>query len=532
MYVYLFSAINAIFIGYGLGDNILIYKHLVWAILPSLLVASVILLTKPYSIIIEVFLYINATIWNLLTISQAIMFQSIMDAPSLYIIMTTNAGEISGFFDFFLTFEMIAITLVVILLPLPLWYYIRKNVSLPSHLRSFVFLLFSLLLMLLPVYDQGLLPQGLKNRGIKVSNIDWNIRKLCFIQYATYVPEALLLGKLAAYEPENVHTLYDGEQNIIIIVMESSFKQNFSLYGYPRKTNPNLENFDLLIYDDVLSPSPVTSHSLPHMYTFSNLQNSTQITTIHDLFRVAGFETHYFREGNPNKVNYNDIIHLIADRAENIHRQAGYDHELLEKALEVYKESKAEKKLLVIETGAAHFPYRPTYPSDFKEFTDLPPNLFPKAEPERRNYYDTSILYLDTIIADFLDEVQNSKNTLVLITSDHGNEVGYYSTSYGHSNSSKFLSCFEIPFFLWISDDYKKSLSTLIFDTSRPYQNDNLLHSIIDLAHIETELFKPELSLFNKEYKEQIRTIQGSEYYSYKAKVDKERQEAIEKANK
>lgn len=510
-------------------DYVLIYKHLIWAILPSLLIAALILLTKPYSIILEAILYINATVWNLLTISQAIMFQSILDAPSIYIIMTTTNEEIGGFFEFFLNFKMITVSAITIFLPLLFWYFMRKKAVMPSYKKSFILLCSSLLLMLLPVYHTDLLFKGLQNRGIKISNIDWNIRKLCFIQYATYVPEALLLGKLVAYTPENVNATYEGKQTIVIIVMESSFRESFSLYGYKRKTNPNLENLDLIIYDDVLSPSPVTSHSLPHMYTFSNLQNSTQITTIYDLFKVAGFETHHFRSGDNNNVNYNDIIYLIADRAENVHRIRGYDNLLFDKGLEIIKTNDAEKKLLVIETDAAHFPYTSKYPKDFEEFKDMPPNLYPNALPDRRNHYDTAILYLDKLISNFIEQIEDEENIIVLVTSDHGNEVGYYSTTYGHSNSSKFLSCFEIPMFIWASEDYKKSLNNLVFDTKRPYQNDNLLHSIIDLAHLETPLFKPELSLFNKEYKEQVRTVQGSEYKAYKAKVDKQREEAIAK---
>ncbi len=523
LYAYSFCAINAVFMGYGLGENILIYKNLVWSFLPTLLIVALILLTKPYSIIIETILYINATVWSLLTVSQAVLFQSVLDAPSIYIILTTTGDEIGGFFDLFLNFKMVLISAIIILLPLPLWYLARKKASvIPPFKLRFAFLLLSVLLLFLPAYHKGMLFVGLESRGLRASNIDWNIRKLFYIQYATYVPEALLLGKLETYTPENVVSTYNGKQNIVIIVMESSFRNNFSLYGYPRKTNPQLEKFDFIQYDDILSPSPVTSHSLPHMYTFSNLQNSSQITTIHDIFKVAGFETHYFRKGD-NKVNYNDIIHLIADRAENIHRLGDYDSEILNKALEIIETSTAEKKLFVIETTAAHFPYHNTYPKDFEEFKDNPPHLYPNAEIVRRNQYDTAILYLDSIISKFMTAISEEENTIVLITSDHGNEVGYYSATYGHSNSSKFLYCFEIPLFLWTSEDYKKSLENLVFDPTRAYQNDNLIHSIIDLAHIQTPLFKPELSLFNKEYTPQVRYIQGLEYEKYKEEVNKER---------
>ncbi len=529
LYIYSFSLLNALFMAYGLGDSAFIVGQLVKAVLPSLLVVCLIMLIMPYSFLLESFVYIWATIWNIGTIGQAIMTKTIMDTPSINIILSTSASEARSFVDLGFSFKLIAILCFVALLPLLILYIIReKNKFNPKKIYVFVLLLTSLVLMLSPINYNATLYENIKIENLKLSNIDRNVRKLFFIEYPTRIPEAIQMGQLNTYVPENIIAKIDGAQNVILVVLESSNRNNFSIYGYERKTNPKLEQKELYIYNDVISPSAVTMYSIPYMYTFQSLKEHAHITTIYDLFAGAGFETHLF-EGYPAS-RPNDIIFHIAKRAQTIHKKEGLDKDLFDKALHVIENNKEKKNLLVIQTMAAHYTYKDQYPKNYTTFSDTPPNLFPNADAQLRNEYDTAILYIDEIISDFIDSLDETSNTILIVTTDHGEEVGHYATiNTGRTNSTKLLSCFEIPLFIWASKEYKKSLENLVFDTTRPYQTDNLIHSIIDLAHIKTPLFKPELSLFNKEYKEQVRTVQGSEYNVYKAKVDKEREKNISK---
>lgn len=527
LYVYSLSFVYAFFVAYGLGDGDIfladgqkVYhvsffiQGIVWAIVPSFAVASILILFRPYSFILELLFYIYVTILSIITISHAVMFQSLLDVPSMYIMMYSGAGEVKVFFQTFATLKVLTILFISCSIPLYLWRIARRNACTWTWKQKGILLVLSFLILFAPTHRPGLLPDGPPwNEGPMISSIDRNLRRLFYVEYITYLPKALQMGQLETFMPVDVKALFEDTQNIILVIVESSNRNQFSLYGYPRKTTPKLDELDLLVYQDVLSPSPVTSRSIPHMLTFSNLQSRQQLTTIYDLFKVAGFTSYYFN--GYGGVNDNDIIHIIGARAENTFRKKKDDSELFDKALAVIKNDPTKKKLILIHPVAPHFPYH-GYPDTMVDFADTPPNLYPGANPLQRNKYDTSIAYIDKILGGFLEDIADEKNTITLVTADHGQEVANVSRTYGHSNSTRFLGCYEVPFFLYVSEDYKKTLNHLVFDINRPYQTDNLIHSVMDLAHVTSPLFKPEYSIFNEKYQEPIQLVQNREYTELK----------------
>ena len=539
LYVYSLSFLYAFFVSYGLGDgNVFLpvgiktdipffIQASVWALIPSFAIATLFVLIRPYGFILELCFYLYATFFSILTISNAVLFQSPLDAPALYIMMYSGTGEIQVFLKTFSSFKLLLILLVTCVVPLLLWKFTRKNKYVWTLKQKGILLIIAIGLLLVPMHRPGLIVDGLNwSSGVHISSIDRNFRRAFYVEYSTYIPKAMQLGELETYTPTDVHSRFDGAQTIVLIIAESSNRNQFSLYGYPRKTTPYLDALDLTIYQDVISPSPVTSRSIPHMLTFSNLESNEQLTTIYDLFRVAGFTSYYF--DGYGGVNYNDIIHLIGARSDNRVRREAYDNDLFEAALDVIKNDPTKKKLILIHTVTAHFPYT-TYPKTMDEFSTAPPELYPGAEPHKRNQYDTAISYLDVLIGSFIKDIANEKNTAVVVTADHGQEVANYSTTYGHSNSTQFLSCYEVPFLLYVSDDYKKALNNLVFDTARPYQNDNLIHSIIDLALIDSPLFKPNYSIFNKAYQKPIQMVQNKPYIELKKQAEERRKKAMDK---
>jgi len=539
LYIYSLSFVYAFFIAYGLGDGDIFLatglttnmsffiQSSMWALIPSFAITAVFILLNPYSFICEICFYLFVTFISILTISNAVIFQSPLDVPAIYIMLYSGAGEVKVFFETFSSLKLAIILLITCLLPLYLWKIARRNKCSWTLKDKGILFILSICLLLIPMHRPGLIAAGISWRGgFDISSVDRNLRRLFYIEYLTYLPKAIQLGKLETSIPTDVHSLFEGTQNIIIIIAESSNRNQFSLYGYPRKTTPKLDELDLIVYQDVLSPSPVTSRSIPHMLTFSNLQSNEQLTTIYDFFKVAGFTSYYF--DGYGGVNYNDIIHLIGARADNRFRREQYDKDLFDAALAVIKNDPTEKKLILIHPVTAHFPYT-TYPETMEEFSGTPPELYPGAEPYKRNQYDTAISYLDDLIGSFLENIADEKNTAVVVTADHGQEVANYSTIYGHSNSTRFLSCYEVPFFLYLSKDYKKTLNDLVFDTARPYQTDNLIHSIIDLAHIKSPLFKPEYSIFNKAYQEPIQMVQSKKYTELKKEAEEKRNMAMGK---
>jgi len=521
LYVYSLSFIYACFVAYGLNDISFFVQANVWALIPSFAITTLFILLNPHSFIFELSFYVCAILFSIFAISQAVIFQSPFDVESLYIMLYSGKGEIKVFLETFLSVKLLLILSVTSIIPLYVWKCARRNRYLWTLKQKGILLILSLCLLLIPVHANSL-SEALNKHKITLSSIEKNMRRLFYVKLATYIPKVMMIVKLDTSPPSDVRSLFDDTQTIVLIVTESINRNNLSIYGYPRKTTPKLKESKILVYQDVLSAFPVTHRSVPHMLTFSNLQSSNQKTTIYDFFRAAGFTSYYF-DGYEG-VNYNEMIHLIGFRADNIVRRKKYDGELFDAALAVIKNDPTKKKLILIHTETAHFPYT-MYPHTMETFSGTPPKLYTGADPTKRNHYDTAILYLDNLIGYLLQNIADEKNTVVLVTSDHGQEVGNYSTTYGHSSATRFLSCYEVPFFLYISDDYKKTLKDAVFNTKRPYQTDNLIHSIIDLAHIESPLFKPEYSIFNKAYQEPIQMIGGKRYTERKIEENTRKKE-------
>ncbi len=541
IYVYSFSILNGLFVAYGIGNSQFFLHHIIWASVPALGFGIFLLIFQPYDLIIKYLLYVFATFWNIFIVSHSLMFGTLTDVPTIYVSLNSGGGEIKYFLETFVTAEIICIILILILVPL-FFLNLSKDKKTISSLNNkenqyttkdrIILFALSLLVFMIPMHRDGFLPEGLKWRnGISISSIERNFRKLYYIEYTGYLPLVSQIGKLDISDFGEVKSLIEDEpQNVILVIMESSNRNLFSLYGYPRKTTPKLdklyENSDLIVYPNVLSPAPVSATSISRMLTFSNLENTKQITTIYDFFKKAGFET--YNLAGYRGVHYNDIIHIIGRRADYVYNAKTDDTDglLFEKALDIIENKTAKKKLIVIQTWLAHFPYEPPYPSEIIPFTDMPPNLLAPNYKNLRNKYDTALLYLDLIISDFIKDIEQLDNTVLLVTADHGEEVGNYGTP-GRSNSSTNVACFEVPFHLFITDNYKEKLNKLTFDTSRPYQTDNLLHSLIDLSLLESPLFVQEYSIFNSLYKEPQLKIQSYNYEEVKARMEEKRRNEL-----
>ncbi len=524
IYVFSFAVLQAYFISAYIPDAKPFTTEIYWALLPSLLLVSVFALSAPFNRYLELFFYFYANIWNTITIFQAVTFTSAFDVPSLHIMLNTTSTETSGFMTMYINTKILFILSIVWAIPLFCLQFTKKYIYNWNIKSKLTFVISCVLLLLLPIHFDGAdrLINNTKISNIKPSNIDRNMRKSFWVFYATHIPKVMQLNTFISSVPENVVSKYEGPQNVIVILLESGNRNQFSLYGYPRKTTPNLDTFkDLYVYTDVLSPKPVSWTSVPLVFTFADLENPEEYkTTMPDLFKAAGFNTHSFY--GFTKVNKNHLIFTLLNRSDTFNLpDETFDKGSLNKIIDILKNNKEEKNFILYTTALMHAAYNHYYPEDFEEFSDTPPYLFQGANKTYRNQYDTAVKYLDLIITDFLKEIGELENTVVLISTDHGEEVGTYSTVFGHGSPMRYPSTFEVPLMIYMTDDYKQRMPHLEFKFDRPYQNDKLIHSIIDLANLETEFFIPSYSIFNPEYKEFKRYIHEEEYHIEKAKWQK-----------
>ena len=89
----------------------------------------------------------------------------------------------------------------------------------------------------------------------------------------------------------------------------------------------------------------------------------------------------------------------------------------------------------------------------------------------------------------------------MLYLSDHGQDIN--DTKECDLGARKGPNAYEIPFILWVSDEYKNKNSAFIksWNTDTPYVTDKVAYTIIDLArmkHKSIDLSKSILSMQEK----------------------------------
>ena len=72
------------------------------------------------------------------------------------------------------------------------------------------------------------------------------------------------------------------------------------------------------------------------------------------------------------------------------------------------------------------------------------------------NSYDNSIFYTDYFISRVIDILkERDENSLVMYTSDHGEGLGEKRV-YGHVQNEDVRGRMTVPWFVWVSENYKK----------------------------------------------------------------------------
>lgn len=326
---------------------------------------------------------------------------------------------------------------------------------------------------------------------------------------------------------------YQGAQTIVLIIGESATRRNMHLYGYPRQTTPHMECIDQLhIFSDIISSSPTTQKAIGRMLTMADLNGTPYTTTVFDIFNAAGFQTFWISAQFSGQSPGSGIVPIIAQRAnslwalkKNLPPDKHYDEFMLPQIIDTI-DNPAQKKLLVINILGSHSYYKERIPEHRVGliFSDIPPKTRTYANfhgnenvSQIINDYDTSILYTDFVVSQIFESLEKRCRGAwaVIYLSDHGEEVFDTENRFGHAGSSTSRNVYEIPFVLKISKEYARwmhNAEMLVIDTARPYQTDNLIHTLLNLAAIETALYDPNKSIVNPQFQILPRWIKGTPY--------------------
>jgi len=325
--------------------------------------------------------------------------------------------------------------------------------------------------------------------------------------------------------------------NVILIVLDTVRAQNLSLYGYQRRTSPHLDEFarNGAVFEHALSTAPWTlpSHAsfftgrLPHELSadWSTPLDATQ-PTIAEAFTSRGYLTAGFVGNlqytaavtglNRGFIHYSDFplsaqmlvqnSWIAREMVETIHRLTGApDPGLRKSAVDVNHEFLAWIALhprkpffAFLNYFDAHAPYRAPPPID-KIFGGgvLQPDITDRRKWSKEkiqwliNDYDGALAYLDEQVGILLDTLRARHlldNTIVVITSDHGEQFGEHGL-FEHANSL-YRPLLQVPLVVWFPAVVPAGLRI-----STPVTLLNLPATILALAGVTTASIFPGHSL-------------------------------------
>lgn len=442
------------------------------------------------------------------------LYQGRITEETFFIIFDTNPVETFEYLSSNLNFELIFFTLSYIVLVILFWIKILRmpQVKLETSWYKFI-----ILWIILPFIGKLTF-----SKGDLSETSEAYIRSNHFLStvdnYLDYKSEMELFKKLGKGMKKDleVYSKNSAAQTHVLILGESLTKRKMSLYGYHRKTNPELEKLqdEINVFKDVVcSNPPGTMANIKKILTLYNSENKRidlLSMNIINIMRSAGFKTYWI--SNQAILGKHDtstaVFAKLADKYifTNTTNSTSYDEKVIPHFKRFLKDGHS-KKFIVIHLLGSHMQYDKRYPEAFEKFKTLDKKLTRDFHNKRKqsvvNAYDNSILYNDYILARLFAEIEslNEQASLIYI-SDHGEEVYDFLDLHGHPGTSPTLNMYQIPLLIWSS-----TIDSFEEHVSKKYVSDDLIHTMLDLYQIEASFFEPEKSIINKAFVEKPRLM-------------------------
>lgn len=494
------------------------------AIVMSVLWFVPVLLLPRFSRVIIAAVGVLLWLTSLVSIAYFCIYGQEFSQSVIFTIFESNPAESQEFIAQYFVWWMIPVFLAHTLIAWLLW----RNIRPCEMLRKKAWLLSGLILFALLVYPL------LKYKFVDHDHADQVVEKLQlrfepavpwqlvigYIQYREQLAsmQALLKGNAQIPPLQNLQDKNAGlPATLVLVIGESTNRQHMSLYGYPRKTTPQLDAMkdELLVFKQVVGPRPYTIEALQQVLTFADQQHPDLYLTkpsIMNMMRQAGYKSFWItNQQTMTKRNtmlttfskYTDKqVYLNHTRLQNSRQ---YDGDVLTPFAEALQDP-APRKLIVLHLLGTHMKYKYRYPDEYIHFKDnahLAPQL-DKNKVEVINAYDNAVLYNDFVVSNIIKAYKASRQHGFLVYfSDHGEDV-YEAPGYnvlGRNEASPTLPMYAVPFLVWMTPDWRAKVPEISNDMlERPYSTSHFIHTWADLAGLQFTDYEPHKSLINPRF--------------------------------
>ena len=324
----------------------------------------------------------------------------------------------------------------------------------------------------------------------------------------------------------------------VMVVGETARAHNFSLYSYPRNTNPLLSKTPgIKAFPNVTTQSNTTHKSVPMLLSAASAEDFERLfheKGILAAFKEAGFHTVFISNQLPNH-SFIDFLGEQADehyflKKEDASQGNHYDEDLLQKLDEILPLADASssahyhyryrKLFVVLHSYGSHFNYQERYPRSFAYFK---PDSRSEAKSENRrdllNAYDNTIRYTDYILHGIIERLQkwegvqtktdgvyDQPTSAMLYTSDHGENIFDDERSlFLHAAPKASDYELHVPFIIWTSAGFSKQypdiLKALGENRSKQVQSSlSAFHTMLGIGGIQTRYRLDEYSVASGKY--------------------------------
>ena len=293
--------------------------------------------------------------------------------------------------------------------------------------------------------------------------------------------------------------------HFVLVIGETARLDNFSLYGYPKNTNPQLQQLsNLLVLKNTKSCTTYTTGSLACILSHSESISNTESLPTYLARNGAEVIWRSNNWGEP-AIKVSSYIDASVLRPSCVGDGCNLDEVLLTNLLSVINSSSQQKIFIVLHTKGSHGPsYYKRYTKTFEQF--LPVCKFEEiskcSQKELINAYDNTILYTDHFLTSVVKTLEqlNETSTAMMYISDHGESLGENGL-YLHGTPYAFAPDYQkdIPFIMWMSDTFiaNKNVDINSIKQSSKHTQFNVFHTVLGAIELESPIYNKNLDILN-----------------------------------
>ncbi|NLM17269.1 MAG: phosphoethanolamine transferase [Candidatus Riflebacteria bacterium] len=515
-FLVVFLAVMLFVLGMGVGGFFAVCRYL--------------LFYKPFKLLFDCSVFFLTAFLAFIGSLTAYKMNSMLSTSYINSALGANVTSIKGFASMYLGMEAFFVCLIFFLATALLWRLGRKygEAFLRSEHRKgriISFLLFSVLTFFF--IPSGLVPvQTFLETVVHSFLIDVKLNKL---------------REEKGYAAD-IKSNFSEIPYIVLILGESESSYYMSQYGYPLKTTPVRDRLEeegsLHVFYDAVAPYAMTWTTVPMLIT--SIANDKpefkeeNAENLVDIFSKAGYKTFWLSNADHHTVasayitfvatEMTDFCHFTSDSMSMAYTHQCFDGELLKPLKETIASNLDEpKQFYTIHFMGSHYAYDLRYPPEFERFKPEDLDIHKKfglreIEQKKRPIvaaYLNSILYSDYVVGEII-KLFEDKNVIVVYLSDHADEIGQNGKYTTHTHMGHSKSMLRVPMFIWMSETFEKSFPELAERVKnpeyrkRPFITEDLFHTMLDLAGIETAQSDFTKSILSPDFKNKPRIIRGN----------------------